>query len=201
MSIVLVQFWCQTVNIGTFGSNYAHVHMCNSQTHKCNMIQESQAVQSTAQSMLNGYMSTSVTTQILIRSGQNPIFNETLITESLNTCSKVCPESSHADTQRVTEQLAQCGCCYTLLGMAKWCNSPFKNKYSVGNRFIASFTVDIFDTNRKCLVVFAQCFPLSSLSLHPNLATSNIRHLVTALKCPAGYQFNKWPHLPLPISS
>jgi hypothetical protein len=55
MSIVLVQFWCQTVYIGKSGSNYVHVHMCNSETQKCNGIQESQAVQSTAQSLLNGY--------------------------------------------------------------------------------------------------------------------------------------------------
>jgi len=53
MSIVPVHFWCQTVNIGKFGSNYVHVQMCNSETQKCNQIQESQAFQYTAQSLLN----------------------------------------------------------------------------------------------------------------------------------------------------
>jgi len=55
MSIVPVQFWCQTVNTRKSGSNYVNVHMCNSETQKCNGIQESQAVQSTAQSLLNDY--------------------------------------------------------------------------------------------------------------------------------------------------
>jgi hypothetical protein len=127
----------QTVNIGKFGSNYVHVHMCNSE--KCNGMSHKQP-----KVCLMATMSTSVTTQIFICNGQNLIFNEPLITESLNTCSKLCPESRHADTQRVTEQLAQCGCCCTLLGMARWCNSPFKNKYFVGNRFIASFSVELF---------------------------------------------------------
>jgi hypothetical protein len=137
---------------------------CVTQKHKSAMGYKSHKHSNTQPKVcLMATMSTWVTTQILICSGQNPIFNGPIITESLNTCSKLCPESSHADTLRVTEQLAQCGCRYTLLGMARWCNSPFKNKYSVGNRFIASFTVDIFDKNRKCLVVFAQCFPSKQL--------------------------------------
>jgi hypothetical protein len=54
--------------------------------------------------------------------------------------------------------------------MAEQCYTAFKNVQPFGSIFLASATVDVFETDKKAFMVRAQCFPFYQLA--PSLAVT-----------------------------